>query len=82
MTSEYNWKAILAGAVPVSIVLFSLYYTNIAKGIFNFYLILGIVISIGITYYLDKKKQNVFTSPFLVLIVAFIIQVLKNLGII
>lgn len=80
MQPEYNWKVILYGAVPVSVVMAVLYYFNIAKGIINFYLIIGILISIGITYYFDKKKHNIFTSPFIVLIVALVVYGLKMYG--
>jgi|TARA_B100001964_G_C14185886_1_gene578601 hypothetical protein len=36
MEEEYNWKAILIGAIPVSIVMAILYYSNIARGVINF----------------------------------------------
>ena len=80
MDTEYNWKAILFGAVPVSIILSILYFNNVARGLINLYLIIGILISIGITYYFDKKKQNIFTSPFIVVIVALTVHGLKSLN--
>jgi len=80
MEREYNWKAISWAAVPVSVVLLILYYYNFAVGIFNLYSIIGIIIAIAITYYLDKKKHNIFTSPFIVLIVILVFQGLRNLN--
>jgi|TARA_Y100000310_G_scaffold284075_1_gene306538 carbon starvation protein CstA len=80
MEEEYNWKAILIGAIPVSIVMAILYYSNIARGVINVYLIIGILIAMGITYYFDKKKHNIFTSAFVVLIVALIVYGLKIYG--
>ena len=80
MEREYNWKAISWGAVPVSAVLLILYYYNIAVRIFNLYSIIGIIIAIAITYYFDKKKHNVFTSPFLVILVSLLVDGLKKLG--
>jgi len=34
----------------------------------------------GITYFKDKKRKNIFTSAFAVLIVPLIVHGLKNLG--
>ena len=82
MEREYNWKAILYGAVPVSIVMAILYYLGVASKIINLYLIIGILIAMGVTYYFDRKKHNIFTSAFVVLIVAWIVYGLRNLGII
>ena len=45
-----------------------------------FYLVLGMIAASGITYIKDKKKQNVFTSGFVVLLVALIVHGLRNLG--
>lgn len=80
MEQEYNWKAILLGAVPVSVAMTLVYYLGIASRLINFYLVLGILAAMGITYYFDKKKHNLFTSAFIVLIVALIVYGLKNLN--
>ena len=82
MPKDYNWKAILAGAVPISIVMFFVFISGITKNLKWTYLVIGTLIAMGITYYMDKKKQNIFTSPFIVVIVALIILALKNLGLI
>ena len=82
MPKEYNWKSIFFGAIPVSIVMIFIFYSNISRNFKWFYLILGMAIAAGITYYFDKKKYNIFTSPFIVAIVALIVYGLKNLGII
>ena len=80
MEQEYNWKAILLGAIPVSVAMTLVYYLGIASRLINFYLVLGILAAMGITYYFDKKKHNLFTSAFIVLIVALIVYGLKNLN--
>ena len=80
MEQEYNWKAILTGALPVSIVILFIFYSNISKNLKWAYLILGVITASGITYYFDRKKQNVFTSPFIVILAALIAYMLKNLG--
>ena len=61
MEQEYNWKAILLGTIPVSAVIALIYYFGIASGLINFYLVLGILAAMGITYYSDRKKKNIFT---------------------
>ncbi|MCH8067372.1 MAG: hypothetical protein IIC69_02210 [Nanoarchaeota archaeon] len=80
MEQEYNWKAILLGTIPVSAVIALIYYFGIASGLINFYLVLGILAAMGITYYSDRKKRNLFTSAFIVLIVALTVHGLKNLN--
>lgn len=82
MEREYNWKAILYGAAPVSIVMALLYYFGKASKVINFYLITGILIAMGITYYFDRKKHNIFTSAFVVLIASFAAYGLKSLGLV
>jgi membrane protein required for beta-lactamase induction len=80
MTKEYNWKAILAGAIPVSIVMGSIFYSNFSMNAKWLYLALGMIVSIGITYYMDKKKHNIFTAPFIVLIISLMVYGLRQLG--
>lgn len=82
MEQEYNWKAISIGAIPVSVVMAIVYYSGFTSKIINLYLIIGILIAMGITYYFDRKKHNIFTSAFVVLIAALIVYGLKNLNII
>jgi hypothetical protein len=82
MEQEYNWKAISIGAIPVSVVMAIVYYSGFTSKIINLYLIIGILIAMGITYYFDRKKHNIFTSAFVVLIVAWTMYGLKNLNII
>jgi hypothetical protein len=81
MQPEYNWKAILIGAIPISIVMFFVFNSDISRNWKWFYLILGMAAASGITYYKDRKKQNIFTSAFVVIIAALIVHGLKNLGI-
>ena len=80
MTQEHNWKAILIGAVPVSLVMIFIFYSNILRNLKFFLLILGATVAIGVTYSMDKKKHNIFTAPFIVVIIALIVYGLRNLG--
>ena len=79
MKSEYNWNVILYGAMPVSVIMALIFFSDISKNLKWFFLIIGLAIAAGITYYFDKKKQNIFTAPFIVLIVALIVYGLKSL---
>ena len=79
MEKEYNWKTILLGAIPVSVVIFFVFNSGISLNLKWFYLVFGMIASSGITYIKDKKKQNIFTSAFVVLIVALIVHGLRNL---
>jgi len=80
MEKEYNWKTILLGAIPISIIMFFVFTSGTSLNLKWFYLVLGMIASSGITYIKDKKKQNIFTSAFVVLIVALVIHGLRNLG--
>ena len=81
MEYEYDWKAVLFGAAPVSVVMFFVFNSGISRNLKWLYLVLGMAAALGITYYKDRKKQNIFTSAFIVLIAALIVYGLKNLGI-
>ena len=80
MEKEYNWKAILFGAVPISVIMYFVFTSGISLNLKWFYLVVGMAASSGITYFKDKKMQNFFTSAFIVLIVALIVHGLRNLG--
>lgn len=82
MEQKYNWKAIFSGASAPSIAMFFVFRSGMLLGWKWFYLILGILLSIGITYYFDKKKHNMFTAPFIVIIVSLVVHGLRNLGLI
>jgi len=82
MEKEYNWKVILYGAVPSSIAMIFIFLSGFSNGLKWFYLVISMLIAAGITYRFDKKKQNIFTSPFVVAIVAFVIHGLRNLNLI
>ncbi len=81
MEQEYNWRAILWGAAPVSALIALVFFSNFSKGLKWFLLMVGLIAAAGITYYLDKKRQNIFTSPFIVIIAALTAYGLKNLGV-
>jgi len=80
MPKEYNWKPILYGAVPISIIMIFVFNASIKMGLKWFYLGLGMLVAAGITYYFDKKKHNIFTSSFVVALAALIIHALNKLG--
>ena len=79
MEQEYNWNAILWGAVPVSVLIALVFFSNFSKGLKWFLLVVGLIAAAGITYYFDKKKHNIFTSACIVLIAALTAYGLKNL---
>ena len=80
MEKEYNWKAILYGAIPSSIFMIFVFSSGFSSGLKWFYLVIGMLIALGITYRFNRKKQNIFTSAFVVVIVTFIVHGLRNLG--
>ena len=80
MDQDYNWKTILFGAVPISVIMYFVFTSGISLNLKWFYLGLGMAASSGITYIKDKKKKNIFTSAFVVLLVAVVIHGLRNLG--
>ncbi len=80
MEHEYNWKAILSGAVPMSAAMAFVFISSISMNLRWFYLILGVIAAFGITYYFDKKMHNVFTSSFIVVIAALLAYGMKALG--
>jgi len=81
MEKEYNWKAILSGSSFSSGAMIFVFMSNISINLKWFYLIIGVIAALGITYYFDKKKKNIFTSGFLVIIAALIIHGIKSLNI-
>jgi len=68
------------GAIPASIAMFFVFNSGISKNWRLFYLVLGMAAAMGITYYKNKKKQNIFTSAFIVVVVALITYGLKILN--
>ena len=80
MEQEYNWNAILWGAMPVSVLIALVFYMNINNWLKWLFLVIGMIAAAVITYYIDRKKHNISTSPFIVLIVGLIIYGLKNFG--
>ncbi len=80
MEQEYNWKAILIGAVPMSAAMAFAFISNISMNLKWAYLIFGAIASSGITYHFDKKRQDIFTSAFVVIIAALTAYGLKSLG--
>jgi len=79
MEPEYDWNAILYGALPASIAMIFAFYSNIGKGWKWFYLVLAVIAAAGITYFMDKKKNNIFTSAFIVVATALLMYALKTL---
>ena len=79
MPKEYNWKTILFGALPLSIVMFFVFNSSLKRNTKFFLLVIGALAASGITYYFDKKKHNIFTSGFLVALVGLIFHGLIRL---
>jgi len=77
MEQEHNWKAIMFGAIPVAAAEIFVFNSDIKLGMRWFLLVLGMVLAAAITYFFSKKKHDIFTSPFVVVIVALITHGLR-----
>ena len=80
MEEEYNWDLILKTSVPVSLIEAYIFYTNISDGWKWLFLIVGLLLTGGIIYMKDKKKNNIFTAVGIVFLVALVVRFLKNFG--
>ena len=81
MEEEYNWDLILKIAIPIALVESYIFYTNISNGWKWFSLIIGLALTGIIVNLKDKKKNNVFTAVAIVFLVALIVRLLKNFGV-
>ncbi|MBI2102089.1 LPXTG cell wall anchor domain-containing protein [Candidatus Woesearchaeota archaeon] len=81
MEEEYNWNLILRAAVPIALVEAYVFYTSISSGWKWFSLIIGLLLTGGIVYSRNKKKNNVFTAVAMVFLVALIARFLKSFGV-
>lgn len=82
MEEEYNWDLILKTAVPISLIEAYIFYTNISNSWKWFSLVIGLALSGGIIYTIDKKKNNIFTAVGSVFLAVLIVRFLKNFGLI
>lgn len=82
MEDEYNWDLILKIAGPVALAEAYLFYINITDGWKWLSLVIGLILTGGLTYLKDKKKNNIFTAVGFVFLFALIVRFLKNFGII
>lgn len=80
MEEEYNWSLILKTAAPISLAEAYIFYTNMSNGWKWFSLAIGLALSGGIVYTMDKKKNNIFTTIGIVFLAALIVRFLKNFG--
>ena len=80
MEKENNWKAILMGAIPVSLVMLFVFLSGFSRNTKFFLMVLGAIIAALITYTRDKKKHNIFTSAFLVILISLVFYGLRSLG--
>ncbi|MBS3114360.1 hypothetical protein J4448_04625 [Candidatus Woesearchaeota archaeon] len=81
MEEEYNWELILKVSVPVALIEAYLFYISISNGWKWFSLIIGLALTGIIVNLKDKKKNNVFTAVAIVFLVALIVRLLKNFGV-
>ena len=81
MEEDYNWSLILKVAVPFAAIEVYLFYINIINGWKWFSLIVGLLLTGGIVYSKNKKKNNIFTAVGIVFLAALIVRFLKNFGI-
>ncbi len=81
LEEDYDWELILKIAVPVSLIEAYLFYIGIQNGWKWFSLVVGLLLSGGIVYLKDKKKNNVFTAAGIVFLAAMAVKLLKESGI-
>ncbi|MBS3100740.1 LPXTG cell wall anchor domain-containing protein [Candidatus Woesearchaeota archaeon] len=81
MEEEYNWNLILKAAVPIALIEAYVFYTSISNGWKWLSLIIGLLLTGGIVYSRNKKKNNVFTAVAMVFLVALIVRFLKSFGV-
>ncbi|MDP3764988.1 MAG: hypothetical protein Q8R04_00595 [Nanoarchaeota archaeon] len=82
MEEHYNWDLIAKVAIPIALIEAYVFYTNISNGWKWFSLIIGLLLTGGIIYIKDKKKNNIFTAVGIVFLVVLIVRFLKNFGIV
>ena len=80
MEENYNWSLILKVAVPLALIEAYIFYTNTSNWWKWFSLVMGLLLTGGITYLKDKKKSNIFTAVGIVFLVVLIVRLLKNFG--
>lgn len=80
MEEEYNWNLILIVGIPFAIAEAFIFYTNIKDGWKWFSLIMVLLLTGGIVYIKDKRKNSIFTAVGIVFLVALIMRFLKNFG--
>lgn len=78
MEEEYNWDLILKTAVPVSLIEAYIFYTNVGNGWKWFSLVVALLLTGGVVYSRNKKRNNIFTAIGIVFLVALIVRFLKN----
>ena len=81
MEEEYNWNLIFKAAVPIALIEAYVFYTSISNGWKWLSLIIGLLLTGGIVYSRNKKKNNVFTAVAMVFLVALIVRFLKSFGV-
>ena len=81
MEEDYNWDLIVKVAGPFALLEAYIFYTNISDGWKWFSLITGLLLTGGIIYAKDKRKNNIFTAVGIVFLIALVVRFLKNFGI-
>ena len=81
MEEDYNWVLILWASAPIAVIEAYLFFINIKDGMKWFSLVLGVIITGGIVYFKDKRKNNIFTAVGVVFLITLLARFLKNSGI-
>ena len=76
---EYDWNLILSRSIPIAAPVGLVFYYSDKKLFVWGSLAAGIIVSGLITYSKDSRKQNVFTSSALVILVAVAVLIMKKL---
>ena len=82
MEQEYKWDLILKTALPISLVEAYLFYANVSDLWRWLSLLTGTLLAGTIVYMNGKKKSDTFTAIGIVFLVALIVRLLKNFGLI
>ena len=81
MEESYNWELIMKIAAPIAAIEAYIFYTGISSGWKWVSMVAALLITGGIVYMKDKKKNNIFTAAGIVFLAALVVKLLRESGI-